>query len=187
MLWVHVRLDNGVDVFIRPIRPDDKALLAAGMRHLSERSAYQRFLVPKSELSEPELRYLTEIDFRDHVAFVAVRPEEPDVLVGVGRWIRLANDPEVAEIAFVVADDLQHHGLGTALVEALADAARGRGVRRFVATMLPDNLAAHRLFARAAQEREVTHDGPVDELSGAIGPARRRRAARPRRSARALP
>jgi hypothetical protein len=55
-----------------------------------------------------------------------------------------------------------------------------------VATMLPGNLAAHRLFALAAQEREVTRDGPVDELSGKIGPARRRPAARPRRSARAL-
>src|SRR6185295_3320332 len=135
----HVRLDNGIEVFIRPIRSDDKALLAAGMEHLSERSAYQRFLVPKRALSGAELRYLTEVDFRDHVALVAVRPEEPGVLVGVGRWIRLEHDPGVAEIAFVVADDLQHHGLGTALAEALANAARERGVRRFVATMLPDN------------------------------------------------
>ena len=171
---------------LRPIRPDDKPLLAAGMQHLSERSAYQRFLVPKSGLTEAELHYLTEVDFRDHVAFVAVRPEEPDVLVGVGRWIRLASDPEVAEIAFVVADDLQHRGLGTALAEALAEAARERGVRRFTATMLPDNLAAHRLFARVAQERSVTAEGTVHELRGRISPATRRPAERPRRSARAL-
>jgi RimJ/RimL family protein N-acetyltransferase len=181
---VLVRLSDDVDVLIRPIRPDDKALLAAGMEHLSSRSLYQRFLVPKQSLSSAELRYLTEVDFRDHVALVAVRPEEPDVLVGVGRWVRLTHDPEVAEIAFVVADDLQHRGLGTALAEALADAARSRGVRRFVATMLPDNPAAHRLFARVAQEREITRDGTLDELSGTL---RRRRAARPRRSARALP
>jgi RimJ/RimL family protein N-acetyltransferase len=181
---VLVRLSDDVDVLIRPIRPDDTALLAAGMEHLSSRSLYQRFLVPKQSLSSAELRYLTEVDFRDHVALVAVRPEEPDVLVGVGRWVRLTHDPEVAEIAFVVADDLQHRGLGTALAEALADAARSRGVRRFVATMLPDNPAAHRLFARVAQEREITRDGTLDELSGTL---RRRRAARPRRSARALP
>jgi RimJ/RimL family protein N-acetyltransferase len=182
---VIVRLDGGDEVLIRPIRPDDKPLLAAGMRHLSERSAYQRFLAPKSALTEAELRYLTEVDFRDHVALVAVRPAEPDVLVGVGRWIRLAGDPEVAEIAFVVADDLQHRGLGTALAEALADAARERGVRRFAATMLPDNLAAHRLFARVAQERSVTAQGTVHELRGRVSPATRPPAARPRRSARA--
>jgi RimJ/RimL family protein N-acetyltransferase len=178
---VRVRLGNDVDVDIRPIRPDDKALLAAGMEHLSERSSYQRFLATKHSLSATELRYLTEVDFRDHVAFVAVRPEEPDVLVGVGRWVRLPSDPEVAEIAFVVADDLQRRGLGTALAEALADAARERGVRRFVATMLPDNLGAHRLFARVAQERDVTQDGTLHELRGTVA----RRAAHPRRPARA--
>jgi RimJ/RimL family protein N-acetyltransferase len=181
---VIVRLDNGVAVEIRPIRPDDKALLAAGMRQLSERSAYQRFLGPKHELTARELRYLTEVDHRDHVAFVAVPAGEPDVLVGVGRWVRLEADPEVAEIAFVVADDLQHHGLGTAIGEALADAARERGVQRFVATMLPDNLAAHRLFARLAQERETARAGILHEVRGAVSPAPRRGAGR-RRSARA--
>ena len=166
-----VSLDNRVDVLIRPIRPDDKALLATGLEHLSHQSVYQRFLAPKGSLSEGELRYLTEVDFDDHVAFVAVRPEDPDVLVGVGRWIRLRSDPVVAEIAFVVADRLQERGLGTALAEALAAAASERGVKRFVATMLPDNPAAHRLFARIAQEREIEADGPVHHLSGAIKPA----------------
>jgi RimJ/RimL family protein N-acetyltransferase len=182
---VLARLDNGAEVEIRPIRPGDKTLLAEGMRHLSERSAYQRFLGPKHELTPSELRYLTEIDFRDHVAFVAVQPEAPDVLVGVGRWVRMADDPEVAEIAFVVADDLQRRGLGTAIGEALAAAARERGVKRFVATMLPHNLAAHRLFARLAQERSTLADGPVHELRGAVRPAGSRRGADRRRPARA--
>ena len=179
MFAVIVRLDNGVAVEIRPIRPDDKALLAEGMRQLSERSAYRRFLSPKSSLSAAELRYLTEVDFRDHVAFVATRPGAPDVLLGVGRWVRLP-DPEVAEIAFVVADDLQHHGLGTALGEALAQAARERGVKRFVATMLPDNLGAHRLFARLAQERETERNGTLHEMRGSVNPASPREAGPPR-------
>jgi RimJ/RimL family protein N-acetyltransferase len=168
---VSVRLQNGVEVLIRPIRPDDKTLLAEGMGHLSEQSVYQRFLGPKRALTAAELRYLTEIDFRDHVAFVAVRPEEADVLVGVGRWVRSRHDPEVAEIAFVVGDELQRQGLGGALAEILADAARERGVKRFVATMLPDNLAAHRLFARVAQHRDVATGGGVLELSGELKPA----------------
>ena len=166
-----VRLDNGVPVLIRPIVPEDKVMLAAGMADLSEQSAYQRFLSPKAVLSTDELRYLTEVDFRDHVAYVAVRPEAPDVVVAVGRWVRLRDDPEAAEIAFVVSDALQRQGLGTLLAEKLADAARERGVRRFVATMLPDNLGAHRLFARVAQERETAVDGQLHELRGAIRPA----------------
>jgi RimJ/RimL family protein N-acetyltransferase len=181
---VLVALEGGVDVEIRPIRPDDKALLAEGMRHLSRQSSYQRFLAPKPALSASELRYLTEVDFRDHVAFVAVLREEPDVVVGVGRWVRLRSDPEVAEIAFVVADDLQRRGVGTALGEALADAARERGVKRFAATMLPGNLAAHRLFAQLAQERSIDRNGSLHEVRGAVSPASRRAAGR-RRSARA--
>jgi RimJ/RimL family protein N-acetyltransferase len=166
-----VRLDNGTEVLVRPIRPDDKALLTDGMAHLSRESVYQRFLAPKGPLSETELRYLTEVDFTDHVAYVAVRPEAPDILVGVARWVRLRDDPEVAEIAFVVSDELQRLGLGTVLAETLATAARERGVRRFVATMLPDNLAAHRLFARVAQDRETTFHGSLHEVRGVITPA----------------
>jgi protein lysine acetyltransferase len=168
---VLVRLDNGVAVLIRPIRPDDKDLLVDGMAQLSLQSAYQRFLAAKDAFTPEELRYLTEVDFRDHVAYVAVRPDAPDVLLAVGRWVRLRNDPETAEIAFVVSDALQRQGLGTLLAGRLADAARERGVRRFVATMLPDNLAAHRLFARVAQERETTVDGPLHDVRGAIRPA----------------
>jgi protein lysine acetyltransferase len=168
---VLIQLHDGVEVEIRPIRPDDKALLADGMVRLSERSARQRFLVLKTKLSSEELRYLTEIDFRDHVAVVAVLADRPDVLVGVGRWVRVVGDPEVAEIAFVVSDELQGRGVGTAIAERLADLARERGVRRFVATMLPDNPAAHRLFARVAAEREVTADGGVHELRGRLRPA----------------
>jgi RimJ/RimL family protein N-acetyltransferase len=70
-------------------------------------------------------------------------------------------------------------------LETLAAAARQRGVRRFVATMLPDNLGAHRVFARVAQERRLTADGTVHELRGEVRPGRRR-GARRRRSARAL-
>jgi RimJ/RimL family protein N-acetyltransferase len=182
---VLVCLDNGVRVRIRPIRPDDRTLLADGLARLSRESAYQRFLSPKYGLTAGELRYLTEVDFRDHVALVAVRPEAPATLVGVGRWIRLRDEPDVAEIAFVVSDELQRQGLGTALAEALADSARDRGVRRFVATMLPDNLAAHRLFARVAPARDLRVEGTLHEVRGEIRSGRARRAGRPRRSGRA--
>jgi GNAT superfamily N-acetyltransferase len=168
---VLVRLEGGVDVEIRPIRPDDGRLLARGMRHLSERSAYQRFLSPKHELAPAELRYLTEVDFRDHVALVAVRPEAPEELLGVGRWIRLPGEPDAAEIAFVVSDGLRRQGLGTALAEALADAAR--------------DLAAHRLFARVASVADLRVAGPVHEVRGEISDGRARRAGRLRRSGRA--
>ena len=75
-----MRLDNGVEVVIRPISPDDKPLLAEGIARLSARSARFRFLAPKNRLTSAELRYLTEIDGCDHMARL------PSGGCGCARW-----------------------------------------------------------------------------------------------------
>lgn len=149
---------------MRRIAPEDKDALVAGLGHLSERSVYQRFLSPKPRLSSSELRYLTEVDFVDHYALVAVLADAPSVVVGVGRWVRDTEAPGDAEVAIVIADDLQGRGVGTALGRALADAARERGIERFTASMLPTNTAAHKLFAKISSQLEWTRAHGVDEL-----------------------
>lgn len=161
---MHARLDNGTEVVIRPIRPGDKTRLAAALARLSEETARRRFLAPKRRFSGAELRYLTEIDHLDHWAEVAVLRADPEAIVGVARWVRDPHDPESAEAAIVVADELQGQGLGRMLGLSIADAARERGVRRFTATMLADNEAAQRLFAAISRRLLVRHDGAVDEL-----------------------
>jgi len=148
-------------VLIRPIRPDDKPLLAEGVRQMSARSSRARFLTLKTKLSSYELRYLTEVDGHDHVAIVAVEGER---LLGVGRFVRDAEDPTSAEVAISVCDNMQGQGLGTLLGLVLADEARQVGVQHFTAIMLPENTAALRLFARiSAHLRSELHDG-VREL-----------------------
>ncbi len=133
---------------------------------LSDETIHRRFLAPKPRFTGTDLRYLTEVDGRDHYALVAVLADRPDVLVGVGRWIRDPERPERAEVAIVIGDALQGHGLGTALGLALADAARARGVRSFTATMLADNTPAQRLFAVISHRLHVTHEGATDALTG---------------------
>ena len=64
-------------VLIRPIRADDKRMLTDGLRRLSDESVHRRFLMPKPSFSRAELRYLTEVDGRDHVALVAESPSAP--------------------------------------------------------------------------------------------------------------
>jgi RimJ/RimL family protein N-acetyltransferase len=152
------------EILLRRIRPEDKDALVAGLGRLSERSDYQRFLAPKPRLSSSELRYLTEVDFVDHYALVAVLARSPEVVVGVGRWVRSAESATDAEIAIVVADDLQGRGVGTHLGRALAEAARARGIERFTASMLPSNQAAHRLFAKISSQLQTVHHQGVDEL-----------------------
>jgi acetyltransferase len=163
---VDVRLRNGTRVLIRPITPDDKALLVRGMASLSPRTARMRFLAPKTRFTLAELRYLTEVDHTDHVAFVAVLADDPATLAGVGRWVRDAGHPEAAEVAVVVGDCHQGQGLGTALGTALADAARAVGIGRFTAVMLPENTAAHRLFAHISGRLTTRVHGGTYELVG---------------------
>jgi len=152
------------EILLRRITPEDKDALVAGLGHLSERSVYQRFLAPKPRLTSSELRYLTEVDFVDHYALVAVLARSPEVVVGVGRWVRSVESPTDAEIAIVVADDLQGRGVGTQLGRALTEAARARGIERFTASMLPSNQAAHRLFAKISSQLQTVHHDGVDEL-----------------------
>lgn len=147
---------------LRDISPDDKAGLVAGLAALSPSSVYARFLMPKPRLTTAELRYLTEVDGDAHAALVAV--DARGALVAVGRYVRWADDPEAAEIAVVVADDLQGRGVGTWLGLALADRARAAGITRFTATMLPDNVAALRLFGRLSTHLSSTYHDGVREL-----------------------
>jgi GNAT superfamily N-acetyltransferase len=173
---VHV-MPDGAAYLLRPIRPDDKPRLQTGLRRLSPESAYRRFLAPKPRLSSGELRYLTEVDGHDHAALVAVpawlpQPDAP--VVAVGRWVRLADDPDRAEVAVVVGDPLQGKGLGRAIGLALADLARAEGIRAFWATMLADNAPALRLLTAIAGPLESRVGGGVRDVLGELGPARAR-------------
>ena len=134
------------------------------MASLSPRSARLRFLAPKNHLTLAELRYLTEVDHVDHYALVAVLPDDPSTMAGVGRWVRDGDHPDAAEVAIVVGDCYQRQGLGTALGTALGDGARALGIARFTAMMLPENTAAQRLFAHISGRLSTRLEGGTYEL-----------------------
>jgi RimJ/RimL family protein N-acetyltransferase len=144
-------LNDGRQVAIRPIGPGDHERLRASHARLSPESRYRRFLATKPELSTADARYLVEVDGCDHLALVATLPDQPDEpIVAVARYIRLPDDPAAAEYAVVVGDDYQRQGLASELMTRLAHAAAARGVQRFRATMLADNIAIQRVTAKLA-------------------------------------
>ena len=161
---MHLTLRTGERVFLRHIQPDDKGRLAAGLQRLSPESRHKRFLMPKPRFSSSELRYLTEIDGFDHVAIVATLADDPESIVGVARYVRLTDDPQTAEAAIVVGDAYQGQGLGREMGRRLADEARRAGVTRFSATLLGENVAAHRLFASISTRLRSEMGGGVEEL-----------------------
>lgn len=156
---IPVRLRDGSAAVIRPIRPEDRAKLREGFNRLSDRARYLRFHTFVRSLSEQQLRYLTEVDHRDHVALVALTSDDPDgVGMGVARYIRLEEEPQVAEAAVTVVDDYQGRGLGTLLLGALAQQALRNGIHTFRNYVLAENTAMLELFAQLGGERHPEGD-----------------------------
>jgi len=134
-------LRDGTTVQLRAVQPGDKELLLEGFHHLSPQSRYLRFHAVKPELSAADLAYLTELDGENHVALGAVAREADgrECGLGVARFIRLQDRPNVAEAAVAVVDDLQGQGLGTLLLHRLVAAARERGIDTFQFSVLLEN------------------------------------------------
>jgi GNAT superfamily N-acetyltransferase len=138
-----IRASDGTQLYVRHIKPNDKEMLAKAWLELSP-------------LTKGDLRYLTEIDGHDHVALVAVRMDDPSRFIAVARYVRLADNPEAAEVAVTVADHMQGKKIGKQLGVLLADEARGRGIRRFTAALLAENRPALKLMATMT-DRLVSH------------------------------
>jgi CRP-like cAMP-binding protein len=150
--WANQREPLLVDTAIgplalRPIRSDD----ASSIRHFDERlsseSHRQRFLT-SGRLTEGLIRYLVDIDYRNHFAWVLTEPDDLDELVGVGRWVRFKERPERAEYAVVVADAVQRQGLGMLLLELLGTTAAIGGVTEFVGFVQWENEAMRNMIKR---------------------------------------
>ena len=157
-------LRDGRRVRVRLIRPSDRTKLAAGLQRLSPASRFSRFLTAKAELTPAELTYLTEPDGVHHVALGAVELRHggrEGEGVGVARFIRRADEPEVAEAAVAVIDAWQGLGLGHLLLERLVAAARERGVQRFRAEFLAENRTVRALIEEACPGLAARAEGSV--------------------------
>ena len=132
---LRMTLRDGRPVALRPVVPSDRDRLAEGFEELSRESRRLRFLGSVSTLNDAQLRYLTEVDHRDHVAWGALDLTDPDAPgFGVGRFIRLGEGSDVAEFSLTVLDTAQGLGVGQLLLAVLAvlaptvDVATLRGV-----------------------------------------------------------
>lgn len=142
-----VILRNGQSLRVRPIRPDDKKRLEEFFYGLSPRTRYLRFQHAKAYISQEELKYYTEVTPPERCAYVAtVGLGDEERIVAVGRYDQTPDDERTAELAFVVADNVQVRGIGTALLERLADTATGYRMKRFVAQVLPENTTMLDVF-----------------------------------------
>ena len=165
---------TGVRILFRPIHPEDKDELQKAVARLSPRSRRLRFFAELDRFSEEDLRALTEIDYQDHFAWVAAALDQPGHPgVGVARWIRLRDEPQVAEGAVVVADEWQHRGIGRTLLWLAARSAVERDVRSFRVSVLGDNGPVLELLRRFGARPGRWEAGVVEvEISLTESPSR---------------
>ena len=157
-----VLLKGGRVVHIRPIRPEDAQLEHDFISRVGPQSMYQRFFRAKKDLSPEELRYFTTIDYDDRMALIALVGEQ---MVAVGRYDvtagKLRDGGRVAEVAFLVEDAYQGHGIASLLLQHLTVYARLHGVKEFEAFVLADNFGMMRLFRSSGYQVQRSLDEDV--------------------------
>ncbi|WP_231633218.1 GNAT family N-acetyltransferase, partial [Streptomyces clavuligerus] len=161
-----VVLRDGSTARIRPITPDDAGRLVSFYEQVSDESKYYRFFAPYPRLTDRDVHRFTHHDYVDRVGLAVtvggeiIATVRYDRIDGLGRP---ASAPaEEAEVAFLVQDAHQGRGVASALLEHIAAVARERGVRRFVAEVLPANTKMIKVFRDAGYtQRRSFEDGSV--------------------------
>jgi acetate---CoA ligase (ADP-forming) len=151
---VDVILKDGGTLRLRPPAAADADALLAFFEDLSAHSLYQRFHGIR-KVDRQLAESLLEPDWAETGALAGWLDRR---VVGVANYVRL-RDAGSAEVAFVVADKEQGRGIGTRLLEQLADRAAGSGITRFVAEVLAENRAMLGVFTGAGFDvvRELEH------------------------------
>ena len=162
-LSVPLQLTDGTRVILRPIARSDGEYIRTGLRSMSPQSRYHRFFACAPGLSNAQLRYLTEVDQANHVAWVAMTAEPTAIAgLGVARFVRMPDQPAIAEWSFVVIDAMQRKGLGRLLLALLHILAAEQGVEILRATCLPENDAVVSWLCRLGAEYRGYCEGSID-------------------------
>ncbi|MCG7917575.1 MAG: GNAT family N-acetyltransferase, partial [Candidatus Thiodiazotropha taylori] len=139
-LVARTQLPNGINIVIRPIRPEDADLEQNFTRQLSNEAKYFRFMSSIQELTPEMLTRFTQIDYHNEMALIAVTEDQHhEVELGVARYV-INPDKRSCEFALVVADEWQRQGIGHKLMNHLMGIARDRGLERMEGEVLSNNF-----------------------------------------------
>ncbi|MBA3531052.1 MAG: GNAT family N-acetyltransferase [Ardenticatenales bacterium] len=155
---------QGEEILIRPILPADAARLQELHSRLSPESIYRRFFAHRPILSDNEARKLATLDYRLSLALVAARQVEPDQLVGVARFAPSPERSQSVEMAIVVNDAYQGHGIGRRLFQELARAASELGQHWMLVETQSDNKPMIDLAERAGYTTNTVYQTTMYQI-----------------------
>lgn len=145
--WVKLR--DGRNIFVRPIRPEDQAAHEKFVESLTPEDLRFRFLGVTRDVPRSLIARLTQIDYDREMAFVAIleHDDAPDETLAV---VRTVSDPDNtrADFAVMVRPDVRGCGLGHALMGKMIRYCQSRGIREIRGQVLADNQAMLSLVRR---------------------------------------
>lgn len=154
------KIGDGAVARMRPVRPEDGALVRDFFNALSSEARYFRFMEEIDDLPPSLIARLTQIDYdREMALFVTVTEEGGNERMIGGARYSLAPNGESVEFALSVADEWQRFGLGRRLMRALIDCARARGYHSMFGDVLGNNVKMLRFMRSLGFE---THPHPDD-------------------------
>jgi acetyltransferase len=148
-----VRLEDGSQLFLRPIRPEDEPKLVKFHYTLSEHSVYMRYfhwMKLEQRTQHERLTRMCFVDYDRQMALVAIRPDPKSgehEVTGIGRLVKMRT-PGEAELAVIVSDAYQRRGIGARLMEELIAFARAEKLEKIVGAVLFENRPMRKLFER---------------------------------------
>ena len=137
-------MQDGTQVTIRPIRPEDEPLMVKFHETLSERSVYFRYfhaMQLTQRIAHDRLTRICFIDYEREIALVVLRNNAQSTeseILGVGRLTK-AHGSREGEFAILVSDNWHHRGLGVELLKRLVDIGRDEKLNRIFGDILPEN------------------------------------------------
>ncbi|MEA2009860.1 MAG: GNAT family protein [Actinomycetota bacterium] len=149
-------LSDGRHARIRPILPADFDDLADAIKHADSETLLHRFFTAAPHLSEKQIHYLAEVDYRRRLALVAADDEGHGIAVARYECYR---DCHVAEVAVVVEREWRAGGLATEMLRRLEEPARKNGVAELDAVYLPENRPIAKVFERLGYSEQRIEDG----------------------------
>ncbi|MBN1517619.1 GNAT family N-acetyltransferase [Candidatus Sumerlaeota bacterium] len=161
--WLKLRDES--KVFMRPLKISDEPYVREFFYKLTPKSIHYRFFQMITAMPHAKLQEFLKIDYENDMAFLVLtgKIDEGGEVIAIAHYHK---DPRTnfAEAAFLVRDDWQHKGIGTELIQKLAQWAIKNGIAGFSADVISDNVGMMRIFHRCGYHVDSSLEGGVYEL-----------------------
>ena len=160
-LEIYQTLNDGTELFFRPVKPTDEASLSEMLYSLSPTSLRTRYMSGTVTFPHKDVEQLTNIDYINNLAIVGTVPGvSGEEIVAIAQYF-LDPKTQAAEVAFIVQDEWQQKGMGTLLLQYLCRVAKQRGIKTFYAKVLPTNKPMLAVFHNSGYKVNTEFDGDV--------------------------